>query len=59
MSSIKVTKLGHCCLLIETGGLRILTDPGSYSTSQSEVKDIAEEVSLREEEFFAYKFKEH
>ncbi|MFA6099972.1 MAG: MBL fold metallo-hydrolase [Patescibacteria group bacterium] len=27
-----ITKYGHCCLLIEEGGLRILTDPGSYST---------------------------
>ncbi len=28
---MKITKLGHCCLLIETKGVRILTDPGSYS----------------------------
>lgn len=27
-----ITKFGHCCLLIELNGLRILTDPGSYST---------------------------
>lgn len=37
---MKVTKLGHCCLLIEYKDKRILTDPGSYSTSQNEVKDI-------------------
>jgi len=29
--AMKITKLGHCCLLIETGGKRILTDPGAYS----------------------------
>lgn len=37
---MKVTKFGHCCLLIEENGLRILTDPGSYSTAQNEVKDV-------------------
>jgi L-ascorbate metabolism protein UlaG (beta-lactamase superfamily) len=26
-----ITKLGHCCLLIETKGKRIVTDPGSYT----------------------------
>ena len=29
---MKITKLGHCCLLIETKNKRILTDPGSYTT---------------------------
>jgi len=28
---MKITKIGHCCLLIETKGKRILTDPGSYT----------------------------
>ncbi len=28
---MKITKLGHCCLLLETKGKRILTDPGSYT----------------------------
>ena len=37
---MKITKFGHCCLLIEEGGVRILTDPGIYSTQQNEVKDI-------------------
>jgi len=39
-----ITKLGHCCLLIEipagTGVVRILTDPGIYSNSQNELKGI-------------------
>lgn len=26
-----ITKLGHCCLYIEHKGLRILTDPGSFT----------------------------
>jgi L-ascorbate metabolism protein UlaG (beta-lactamase superfamily) len=37
---MRITKLGHCCLLIEEKGLRLLTDPGTYSTAQNEIKDI-------------------
>jgi len=37
---MKITKLGHCCLVIEESGLRILTDPGSWTTAQNEVKNI-------------------
>jgi len=37
---MKITKFGHCCLLIEEQGLHILTDPGSYSTAQTEVQNI-------------------
>lgn len=38
--NMKITKLGHCCLLIEEKGLRILTDPGAYSEGQNELKNI-------------------
>jgi L-ascorbate metabolism protein UlaG (beta-lactamase superfamily) len=38
--NMKITKIGHCCLLIETNGLTILTDPGTYSTKQNDVKGI-------------------
>lgn len=37
---MKITKLGHCCLLIENKATRILTDPGVYSTAQNELKNI-------------------
>lgn len=37
---MKITKLGHCCLVIEVDGKRIMTDPGSYSTLQDEEKNI-------------------
>src|SRR3989338_1349213 len=45
---MKITKLGHCCLVIEehpstslrTGGLKILTDPGAYTTAQNEVTGV-------------------
>ncbi len=37
---MKITKLGHCCLLIEHNNKRILTDPGSYSTAQNDLTNI-------------------
>ncbi len=37
---MKITKFGHCCLLIEENGLRILTDPGNFTTEQNELTDI-------------------
>ena len=37
---MKITKLGHCCLLIEEKGKRFLTDPGNYTTAQNEVTNI-------------------
>ncbi len=37
---MKVTKLGHCCLLIEIRGIRFLTDPGSYTTEQNNLNGI-------------------
>lgn len=35
-----ITKYGHCCLLVEEKGLRILTDPGCYSRDFSELTEI-------------------
>ncbi len=37
---MKITKFGHCCLLIEENNVRILTDPGIYSVGQDELKNI-------------------
>lgn len=37
---MKITKFGHCCLLIEEGGVKILIDPGNYSEQQNELKDV-------------------
>lgn len=31
---MKIKKLGHCCLIIETNGKRIMTDPGSYTIDE-------------------------
>ena len=37
---MKIKKIGHCCLVIEESGKRIMTDPGKYSLSQTEEKNI-------------------
>jgi L-ascorbate metabolism protein UlaG (beta-lactamase superfamily) len=37
---MKITKLGHCCLLIEENGKRIVTDPGVYSVDQNTLTNI-------------------
>ena len=37
---MNITKFGHCCLLIEENGRRIITDPGTYSSGQDEAQRI-------------------
>ena len=38
---MKIKKLGHCCLVIEEQGKRIMTDPGSWTTQKhTEEKNI-------------------
>src|SRR5437870_1976167 len=37
---MRITKFGHCCLLVEIDGLRILTDPGNLSEAQNDVMNI-------------------
>jgi len=37
---MKITKLGHCCLLVEIKDIRFLTDPGNYTTAQDEVMNL-------------------
>ncbi|MES2223336.1 MAG: MBL fold metallo-hydrolase [Patescibacteria group bacterium] len=37
---MKITKYGHCCLLVEENGVIVLTDPGSFSNTQNAVKNI-------------------
>lgn len=37
---MKITKLGHCCLLIEKNGSKILTDPGNYSEAQNQALGV-------------------
>lgn len=37
---MKITKIGHCCLIIEEQGTTIMTDPGAWSTAQNKVKGV-------------------
>lgn len=37
---MKITKFGHTCLLVEEGGLRLLIDPGSYSSGFEKLKNL-------------------
>lgn len=39
-NNMKIKKIGHCCLVIETKGIRIMTDPGTFTTAQDEEKNI-------------------
>jgi L-ascorbate metabolism protein UlaG (beta-lactamase superfamily) len=37
---MKITKIGHCCLLIEEQGVRLLTDPGAFTTDQNDLENL-------------------
>lgn len=38
---MRITKYGHCCLLIEEAGVRVLTDPGAFTAdSHATLTDI-------------------
>jgi L-ascorbate metabolism protein UlaG (beta-lactamase superfamily) len=37
---MRLTHLGHACLLVETGGQRILIDPGSFSQGITDVSGL-------------------
>lgn len=37
---MKIKKIGHCCLVIEINKLRILTDPGAFTSAQNKIKSI-------------------
>ncbi|MFA5999767.1 MAG: MBL fold metallo-hydrolase [Candidatus Paceibacterota bacterium] len=39
---MKVKKIGHCCFVAEPkAGVRVMTDPGAFSTAQVEEKNIS------------------
>lgn len=37
---MRVQKIGHCCLVIDVDGVRVMTDPGCFSTGQDAVTGI-------------------
>jgi L-ascorbate metabolism protein UlaG (beta-lactamase superfamily) len=38
---MQITKLGHCCLVLDINGVKILTDPGSFTTEQNTLTGIS------------------
>jgi L-ascorbate metabolism protein UlaG (beta-lactamase superfamily) len=37
---MKITKFGHCCMLLEIDGIMIVTDPGNFTTAQNGLEGI-------------------
>jgi L-ascorbate metabolism protein UlaG (beta-lactamase superfamily) len=35
-----IKKIGHCCLLVDIDGVKLLTDPGMFTTEQNEIKGL-------------------
>lgn len=38
---MRLTHLGHACLLVESGGARLLVDPGAFSSGWHDVRDLS------------------
>jgi L-ascorbate metabolism protein UlaG (beta-lactamase superfamily) len=37
---VQITRIGHSCLLVETGGARLLVDPGSFTPDWEELSGL-------------------
>jgi len=37
---MNIHKIGHCCLVLDIDGKKILTDPGSFTSEQVDLRDI-------------------
>lgn len=37
---MRITKIGHCCLVIKTETATMLTDPGAFSSEQNTLEGI-------------------
>jgi L-ascorbate metabolism protein UlaG (beta-lactamase superfamily) len=40
VDAVKITHVGHSCVLVETGGARILIDPGAFTQGFEELTDL-------------------
>ena len=46
---MKIKKIGHCCLIIETNGKKIMTDPGSFTTEGQEKENDVDLILITHE----------
>lgn len=46
---MRITKLGHCCLVIESNGKRIMTDPGSYTVDEQQIENNIDVIVITHE----------
>ncbi len=46
---MKIKKIGHCCLIIDVNGKRIMTDPGSYTVVEQEIEKSIDLVVITHE----------
>lgn len=46
---MKIKKLGHCCLVLEINGKRVMTDPGSYTLIEQEAEMAIDLVVITHE----------
>lgn len=46
---MKIKKLGHCCLVIETNGKKIITDPGPHTKEEQEKESGIDLILLTHE----------
>src|SRR5580704_3189096 len=37
---MQITKLGHCCLVLDINGVKIITDPGNFTDAQNTLTGI-------------------
>lgn len=38
---MKIKKLGHCCLVVEIEGKKIMIDPGSYTIKEQSIEYLS------------------
>ena len=44
---MKINKLGHCCLVVEVDGKRVMTDPGSYiDDKENKIRNEEKNIDL-------------
>ena len=48
---MNIKKIGHCCLVIKTGSVTVMTDPGSFTTAQDEMTGIDIVLITHEDHF--------